>query len=798
MDNEGHTERPVPAPYQGEYEIQQPGGYGAYPSYGYYGDTAYGYGGPAEGPNWRRLLGELWAKKWWILIPTVVATVVGSFIVRDLVKPVYVARASIWYDVSELMRGPIEAQDLLEGAGWADLLRSRAVLVPVAQELNLAVDVMEPEGAGMNLMRDLEVTDRAVTGEYLLTLDPGGTYELRHEERGVLESGQLGTAIGTRAGFRWEPDAAALADLSQIRFRLRTEIGAARSLRSLIESRYDPNSSLIHTSFTWDDPVEAAEILNQILVHFVETATDLKNRKLEEVVDILEQQTGYAAEDLRNKELSLEDFRVRTVTEPTDRLASPIPGGQQTRGTVFGTYFEQRVESRQLDFEIQQIEEILRDLNNGGELNTLAVQQVPSTNDSPALTRALSSLLDKEAERRALLNTYTEEHPTVVRLTNEIEILESQTIPGLLAALANQLSNRRGLLDEQLQAQAGELRQIPPRTIEDTRRERDYQLAEDLHNRLLGRLRESRLALATSLPDMHIVEEATPPYEPAENEAPRFILMIAMASFGLAVGGVVLANHLDKRIKYPEQVTGKLGLPVLGIVPRLTGSKNGQSPMLAAVAIESFRSIRTQIAHAGLEEARTVLITSPAPRDGKSMVAANLAISYASSGRRAVFLDADTRRGKAQEMFGLERSPGLTEYLRGDAELEEILKETEVPGLLMIPCGEPRGFNHELLASGRMRELVDYLEETFDSVVLDAPPLAAGADPLVLGKLADKVVLVLRAGQTDHEMARAKLEMVGNVELPFVGAILNAVPETADYYTYYANSYYYADSSTSA
>jgi succinoglycan biosynthesis transport protein ExoP len=109
-----------------------------------------------------------------------------------------------------------------------------------------------------------------------------------------------------------------------------------------------------------------------------------------------------------------------------------------------------------------------------------------------------------------------------------------------------------------------------------------------------------------------------------------------------------------------------------------------------------------------------------------------------------------------------------------------------------VARGAAGAFNAELLDSREMDELLAALKDQYDVVVLDAPPLAAGADVLVLGKRSDKVVIVLRAGETDSQLARTKLELIGNVNIPIVGAVLNAVPTSAHYYPYYAN-YYYAD-----
>jgi tyrosine-protein kinase Etk/Wzc len=740
--------------------------------------------------DWERIVALLWARKWLIFGVTLLATVAAIFAVRALVPPVYQTRSTIWLDETESKVGAITAQDVLEGTGWAGLMRSYAVLEPIARRRKLFVKPLRPSRLDRAAFSAMEVTDSVIPSTYQLFLE-SGRYRLVNKETGEIETGRVGDAIGNSANFSWQPTASQLDGLERIEFDLTSSRAAALELRGQLDTYYDAAASLIYANIFWDDPQEAAEILNTTVEGFIETATELKNHKLAEIVGILEAQTEFAAAQLQGKELELERFRVETATEPTNMQAVPLPGANLTRGTVFDAYFEQRLEARRIESDAGQLEGLLSEVRAGRQLDDLTLALIPAVQTDAELRAALGELTDKEASRRALLYTYTAQHPDVVDLTGEIDMLQQQSIPNMIGALIQQLEDRRTLLDEQMTAQASELRQVPARAIEDTRREREFRLSEELHGRLLTQLREATLAAATSLPDLQVVDRAFPPFAPSNNEAPRIIFMVAMASLGLTIGGVVLRDRMDKRIYSPDEITSRLGLPVLGIVPRLNDARTRDSSQ-AAVAIESFRAIRTQIAHAGPSEGQLVLITSAAPRDGKSMVSANLAISYASSGKRTLLLDADTRRGRAEQMFGLGASPGLSDYLLERADLEDVEQQTEVDNLTFLARGDHSGFSAELLGSQRMADLLAELRGAYDAVVIDAPPLAAGADTLFLGELSDKVVMVFRAGETDHKMARTKLDMIGNVELPFVGAVLNAVPEKAHYYDYYAN-YYYAD-----
>ncbi len=777
----------VPVPVE-RGPIEEVPAHGYYYPYGSYPAGGGGFEEAGEGLDWQRLLALLWSRKWWILGVTAVATVAAFFIVRAVVEPVYQARSTIWLDESARRGGAITSQDVLEGEGWADLMRSYAVLEPVVMSERLFVEPQKPSDANRSWFAAIEVTDALVASEYRLFLGDGN-YRLVRDGDARVETGRLGTEIGRSMGFRWRPDRSKLEGVQEVRFQLLSPRRAALNLRQSLRAGFNKEASLITATLKWNHAEESATILNGVVDHLIRTATELKNRKQAEIVDILERQTAYAAEQLQERELALESYRIQTVTEPTDLRAVPIPGGQQTRRPVFDAYFAQRLAARRLQTDIEQLNKILAESRTEAGLNDLALQQVPAVSMDPELKATLKVLYDKEANRRALLYTYTEQHPDVLDAAMQINALRQVTMPDMVGSLIAELQDRADLLSEDMAAQAGELRQIPTRAIEDTRRQREFKLSEDLHNRLLTSLREGKLAAATSLADLQVVDAAFSPFGPINNEGPRMVFMVAMAGFGLAVGGVLLHDRLDRRIHTPEQITRRLGLPVLGIVPKLEADGRHE-PVRAAVAIESFRSIRTQLAHSAEEEPHIVLITSPAPRDGKSMVAANLAISYAAAGRRTILVDADTRRGKAEQMFGLSRSPGLSDYLLDRAELSDAEQSTEIERLTLMARGDMTDFNVELLGSGRMRDLIAKLAESYDMVVLDAPPLVAGADTLLLGKLADKVVMVLRAGETDESLALAKMGMIGNVELPFAGAVLNAVPESANYYEDYASHYY--------
>jgi capsular exopolysaccharide synthesis family protein len=757
----------------------------------YYPDYAVDSGGDAPSINLARIGRQLWNRKWWIAAATALGAA-GGWIASTFVAPQYVVSTSLSVEGGGTGRsGPIQTGQILPALGWTDVFVSRAVLGPVVDSLGLQLRVLS--ASHRPAFASFETTADAIPGDYTLSVRAGGDWTLgRAGTEGSLEHGGRGDLVGSSSGFRWTPDFSGVEPGTELRFRVLDRGGAVGALAGRLDKGVRGQTGIIWATLTWPDPYEAADILNAVTTRFVSLSEDLTTTKIRETVDLVRTQSDLTGQLLLNAEFALQAQRVDAITEPTEPMMSPVtPAGPAGGDPLFTTFAQNKLRADQLALELEQIQAIGNDLAAGRELNMLALQYLPSASQAGELQSALQALQNVRVDRRTLLYTYTEEEPQVQAKTEQVRQLEREIVPGLLGRLSDEIRNQMGLLNNQIANQGQQLREIPSRTIQTARLQREVAQAASLHTVLLGRLKEAELAAATAGPGISVIDPAWPNAQAGGERPSTVIVIFTGLAFGLGVAGVLVFDRLDRRIHSPEQVTGILGLPVLAVVPRLQATPDPASPT-AAIAVESFRGLRTQIAHVDGIPGGVTLITSPAPREGKSMVSANLAISYATAGYRTVLLDGDTRRGRAQEMFNLARAPGLTDFLMDRATLEDVVQVTSVENLTLIARGAPGGFNADLLEGRRMVSLMETLRADYDVVVMDGPPLAAGADVMLLGNLADKVVVVLRAGSTTEDLAKAKLGTLGNVDLPIVGAVLNALPKSAPEYEYYVH-YYYAD-----
>jgi len=746
------------------------------------------------GPDWRRIASALWHFKWVVLVAGALGLGAGVAATRVL-RPQFVAQATVWIDVPNRREpergGPIRQSGLLDANAWIDLLRSYVVLDQVVKDLRLYLELRAPEDTAW--FSGFSTAEGFRPGSYRLSVDDEGrTYVLGAAKGPDLERGTVGDPVGAELGFRWTPAVGALPAGRTVEFTLATPRDAARALEEQLQVQMDLNGNFLKVELRGGSPRRIAAILNATAERYVKVAADLKRQKLTELTKILDEQLGYAQRNLQDAETALRNYRVQTITLPADRSPT-APSGTEARDPVFARFFDTQLERDQLRRDRDAITRLIAQAADSG-VPAGALGVVGAVTRSPELSQSLKELTDKQAELRALRRRYADAYPPVQRLTNEIAELERATIPNLARGLVVELGARERELGREVDMSSRDLRQIPPRAIEEDRLRRGVTLAAETFNTLQGRYTEAKLAAeASSVPDVRILDPAIAPQRPVKNTKPKLLLMGLMGGLALGMVGAILLDRLDPRVRYPEQVSRELGLPILGAVPHLRG---GDEP---AEVVEALRGVCLNMMHAhGLGGGAVVgggplvvTLTSPGAGDGKSFIAANLALTFADGGRRTLLVDGDLRRGVLHRRFNITRQPGLADYLREEVAREHIVQSTAYPWLYVIGCGTRTHRAPELLGSATMGRLMGALRSEYDVILIDSPPLGAGVDPFILGTVAENLVLVLRTGVSLREVAGAKLEVLSRLPVRILGAVLNDVPEGASYryYSYYLPGY---------
>jgi capsular exopolysaccharide synthesis family protein len=363
------------------------------------------------------------------------------------------------------------------------------------------------------------------------------------------------------------------------------------------------------------------------------------------------------------------------------------------------------------------------------------------------------------------------------------------------------------------------LNDLPGQTLQYARLERELKLNENLYLTMKQKYEESRITEAGQMGKVRILDPALVAEKVKPNKKISLLVGVLLG-LGLGIGYALLREFMDNTVKAVEQLERK-GLTVLGIIPDMhhhvggaikkpikNPSKGGTDFRRRLITYEdpkspiseSYRSLRTNISYATADKKiKSLLISSPQPGEGKSTTTANLAIAFAQLRKRTLLIDADLRKPVQHNVFDLQRGPGLSEYLIGEIhDINSLIHPTKVENLFLISAGGLPPNPSELLGSERMSAMVDQLEQDWDMVLFDSPPIVAVTDASMISGEIDAIAMVVKAGQTDRAAVDRALDTIRNVRAPLVGVILNgANPETLTgkysyYYSYY-NYYYHSD-----
>ncbi len=406
-----------------------------------------------------------------------------------------------------------------------------------------------------------------------------------------------------------------------------------------------------------------------------------------------------------------------------------------------------------------------------------------------------------EAAEQAL-NRFMEEQQTIdIGFESENLLTQIASVENQLTALLSQedkllerympnhpemqlLIAQRERLEDRLKDLRLQVVELPETQQEIIKLNRDLELAQIAHTELLKRAQEIRVLRASSIGNVRIVDDAATAIRPI---APRmFVLLPGSLLFGLVFGaGLVFLRHIRRNaIQSPQEIEA-IGLAVFATINRSAlaekfGKNRKRQPILALVApdaieVESIRSLRSGLHFTMFDAAnKAFAITSAAPGAGKSFISTNLAVVSAQAGQKVCLIDCDMRRGLLYRSFGLEKGhAGLAEHLVGDISLSEALQDTAVDGLSFITCGRYPPNPSELLVNKNFGKLLEDLEQDYDLILLDCPPILAVTDPAIIGRTAGTLGFVVKFDATSIAELEASQRALETSGAKISGVILN-------------------------
>jgi len=443
--------------------------------------------------------------------------------------------------------------------------------------------------------------------------------------------------------------------------------------------------------------------------------------------------------------------------------------------------------------------------------NPLVSDSIPEVMDNSLIQTIKKTEVQLYQQISELSRKYGRNHPKMKAAQSELEEIQNRKVlevNRIIDSLKNQFevaAAREKSLRAALDRQKEEVLDLNEKAIAFSVLQRQAEGAREMYEVLIKRFKETAASEDIRTSNIRVIDRATVPGAPVVPTPRRNILLAAVVGLVLGVGAAFFIEYLDNTLKTPDEAEKAVGVPCLGMLPFIDFGEprtpaDGFNPELVTAArsgstvSEGFRAIRTKILFSSaVQQPRTILFSSVGPREGKTFVSANLAVTMAQTGSRVLIVDCDMRKPRVHKVFAADREPGLSNVLVGDCDLASAVRRTRVPNLDILPCGLVPPNPSELLGSGRMADLLRELSSQYDRIVLDSPPLASVTDAAVLARLTDLTVVVLYSNRTTRNGARNGAQIVHSVGGHLAGTVLNAVDldRNAYYYQYYYYHYGY-------
>jgi capsular exopolysaccharide synthesis family protein len=557
-------------------------------------------------------------------------------------------------------------------------------------------------------------------------------------------------------------------------------------------------SRLVDVTFFSTDPKFAALATNTLVEEYVDQNLAIKLEASQGMLAWLTTELAKQAQTVKESEQALATYRDKQNAMSLDEKQNIVT---QRLNQLNDALIRARTSKVQKESLYSQVK-------------SMAGGTSPDAIPAIAMNAQVQALKGKQAEllreKSRLEDRYGAKHPDVQ--ANLIQIQDTQRQLDLetsraLQSIRNDYETavlEERTLSQNLEAAKADAQDLARKSVGYNVMEREANSNRQVYESLLQREKELHVSSNSRQNNVRIVDRAEVPKGPMSASGRRTWLMSTMVGLVLAIGVAFGLDYMNDTIKTPEDVTRRLKLPFLGLVPSVRGK---QHPLLASSNVphdfgEAFRSLRTSIMSKYPGEGTKIMtVTSAQPLEGKTTVAANIAMALAYGGARVLIVDADMRRPGLHRPLRLTNERGLSQVLVGQARVRDVIQRTVDPNLLAITAGHPPPNPSELLASERMKTLLTNLAHgPFDWIIIDTPPVLAVTDAVILAPMVSGVTFVIGAEMTRRRLAERAVETIMQSHPNFAAVVLNRVDFQRNkyYYSrYYGSQYknYYAEAS---
>ena len=508
-------------------------------------------------------------------------------------------------------------------------------------------------------------------------------------------------------------------------------------------------STVIDLSIQEEVPKRGEDILNELLRVYNEAAILDKNQLAANTLKFVNERLAIVSNDLDSVEKALQNFKAKN--EITDISAQ----GQIYLQTVAAN--DQQVSD--INVQLAMLDQVEKYVQSKGELGGIAPAALGKAGDAdPVLTGLLQKLSELELQYTQTKKIVPENNPSVVALVDGINRLKPQVLENIESQRKNLLAGRDNL-SATSNSYGAMLKTIPEKEKELLSISRQQAIKNNIYTFLLQKKEETALSFASAVADSRVLDHAETSDVPVSPKRKLIYLAAFLGAMVIGVAIIYLKDILTRTVQQRSDIEKYTDIPFLGEV----NYDRSKTPFVISEGkrsfiAEQFRQLRTSLGYMGVDEThKRILLTSSISGEGKSFIAINLGISLALMGKKVALLELDLRKPKLSEQVTISRKEGLSNYLIGKLPAAEIVKPTQFENLFLIPAGPIPPNPSELISNSKLGELLDYLEKTFDYIIIDTAPVNPVTDAYIISPLADVTLFIIRHDFTP-KMFLQKLE----------------------------------------
>ncbi len=559
-----------------------------------------------------------------------------------------------------------------------------------------------------------------------------------------------------------------------------------KGLNVLVGKRDD----IISISSDSPDPVEAAKLVNAVVDSYVtyqaarkrntsaEVLKILQNEQVERRMDLLEKLKAMANFKKENIEMAFEHESGNVILQRLEMLSTALTGAQLATiesKSIYETTKEMvRDPARLKQFMEEQLAE-------SGYNFTASV----SGSERAGLISKLYELRPRLADRSRQVKSG---HPAVVALESEIAHVETQIAEldgefaqAKLAIVEQQYFAAREKEDEitkYFEDQHQQTIELNGQLAEYTVLQSDWEQTKKLCDILDDRIKEVNVTEDAGALNINIIEVARPADKPSKPQKTSYMAIASLLGLMLGGGLALLRDSTDQRLRSVKEISTVLDMPVLGVIPSMSGRHQGQKVLLDSDShvAEAYRMIRTSVFFGARGRmTKTILVTSPEAGAGKTTLVSNLAIAMAQAGHKTLILDANFRKPMQHHVFEMRGDEGLASVLSGAITLEEAIKPTGIEELDLLTCGLQLVNASEVLSGAAFAELLEDLSNKYSHIVIDSPPVVPFTDAQILAAICNTTLLVVRAEKSTRENSQEARDGLRNAGGRILGTVVTDV-----------------------